>query len=60
MRGADYAAGIAGMKKAEATAYAERAIKGSGWLPPMVRITQDLDDKAAPDVSSEAFSVAAE
>jgi ParB family chromosome partitioning protein len=60
VRGADYAAGIAGMKKAEAAAYAERVIKGLGWLPPMVRIGQDLGDKAAPTVSSNAFSVAAE
>jgi ParB family chromosome partitioning protein len=52
--------GYYGKVETEAAAYAERAIKGSGWLPPMVRIEQDLGDEAAATVASEAFSVAAE
>lgn len=37
-KGAEYAAGISGMKKADAAAYAERQIDGTGWLPPIVRV----------------------
>jgi ParB family chromosome partitioning protein len=37
-KGADFAAGVSGMKKADAAAYAERQIAGTGWLPDLVRI----------------------
>lgn len=37
-KGADFAAGVSGMKKADAAAYAERNIAGTGWLPPQLRI----------------------
>ncbi|NTG38815.1 ParB/RepB/Spo0J family partition protein [Agrobacterium rhizogenes] len=36
-RGKDFAAGISGMKKGDAAAYAERQISGTGWLPVPVR-----------------------
>jgi ParB family transcriptional regulator, chromosome partitioning protein len=53
-KGEDFAKGIAGMKKAEAAAYAERQIDGSGWLPAPIRIA--ANDDAAP----ETLPVAAE
>ncbi|WP_312406578.1 ParB/RepB/Spo0J family partition protein [Rhizobium sp.] len=59
IRGSDFAAGIGGMKKAEAATYAERAVKGSGWLPPMVRIARE-DDEAGIADSSDEFALAAE
>lgn len=37
-KGADFAAGVSGMKKADAAAYAERQLAGTGWLPALVRI----------------------
>lgn len=41
VRGADFASRVAGMKKAEAAAFAETAVKGSNWLPSLVRIAPD-------------------
>ena len=52
VRGADFAKGIGAMKKAEAAAYAERAVKDTGWLPQHIRI------EAEPD--AETFPMAAE
>lgn len=52
VRGADFAKGIGAMKKAEAAAYAERAVKDTGWLPQHIRI------EAGPD--AETFPMAAE
>jgi ParB family chromosome partitioning protein len=53
VRGDDFAAGIAGMKKGEAVEYAAKAIKDSGWLPPHVRIAPD------PNAEDEAQAEAA-
>lgn len=52
VRGADFAKGIGAMKKAEAASYAERAVKGTGWLPQHVRIGAEPD--------AETFPMAAE
>lgn len=41
VKGADFASRVASMKKAEAAAFAETAIKGSNWLPSLVRIAPD-------------------
>tara|TARA_R100000365_G_C2747870_1_gene78278 strand:+ start:261 stop:2153 length:1893 start_codon:yes stop_codon:yes gene_type:complete len=46
VRGADFADGVAAMKKAEAVEYAHKAVKGSGWLPEPIRIPQDEADTA--------------
>lgn len=37
-KGADVAAGVTGMKKADAVAYAKRQLAGTGWLPALVMI----------------------
>ena len=37
-KGADFAAGVSGMKKADAAAYAERQIAGTGWLPALLKV----------------------
>ncbi|MBP1848322.1 ParB family chromosome partitioning protein [Rhizobium petrolearium] len=37
-KGADFASGISGMKKADAAAFAERQVAGTGWLPALLRI----------------------
>lgn len=42
-KGADFAAGVSGMKKAEAAAYAERQIAGTGWLPALLKIAPTAD-----------------
>ncbi|KAB2724322.1 hypothetical protein [Brucella intermedia] len=36
--GADFAAGVSSMKEADAADYAAKSIKGTGWLPPHIRI----------------------
>lgn len=43
--GADFAEGVSGMKKADAAEFAAKSIKGTGWLPPYIRIatTTDVD-----------------
>ncbi|GEC33931.1 hypothetical protein N181_29250 [Sinorhizobium fredii USDA 205] len=43
-KGVDFAAGISGMKKADAAAYAERQIAGTGWLPAVVRIAPTAEE----------------
>lgn len=43
-RGADFAQGIAGMKKAEAATYADRQVEGTGWLPSPIRINTPADE----------------
>ena len=48
-RGEDFAAGISGMKKADAAAYAERSVKGTGWLPEPVRIAPIIDSDTEED-----------
>jgi|TARA_R110002051_G_scaffold312932_2_gene388548 ParB family chromosome partitioning protein len=53
-KGDDFAKGIASMKKAEAAAYAERQIDGSGWIPAPIRIARD------DDAQSETLPMAAE
>ncbi|MCW0001556.1 ParB/RepB/Spo0J family partition protein [Pararhizobium sp. YC-54] len=72
-KGAEFVAGVSGMKKADAAAYAERQTAGTGWLPGPVCIAPivgegreqiedigdlDVDDQA--DVVSDEFSEAAE
>jgi len=42
-KGGDFAAGVSGMKKADAAAYAERQIAGTGWLPALLKITTTAD-----------------
>ena len=42
-KGADFASGVSGMKKADAAAYAERQIAGAGWLPALLRIAPAAD-----------------
>ncbi|SCB49449.1 ParB/RepB/Spo0J family partition protein [Rhizobium multihospitium] len=56
-KGGDFASGVAGMKKAEAAAYAERQIGGTGWLPGPVRIA-DLESRQAEDDDSELMDAA--
>jgi ParB family chromosome partitioning protein len=56
-KGGDFANGVAGMKKAEAAAYAERQIGGTGWLPGPVRIA-DLEPRQAEDDDSELMKAA--
>lgn len=63
VRGEDFAAGVAGMKKGEAAEYAAVSIKDSGWLPPHVRIAPapDVEDKAEKDATtSKTLPMAAE
>nr|WP_181377297.1 chromosome partitioning protein ParB [Ochrobactrum sp. LM19]AJW29950.1 ParB-like partitioning protein [Ochrobactrum sp. LM19] len=40
-KGVDFAAGVSGMKKADAVAYAERQVAGTGWLPAQLRLAGD-------------------
>ncbi|MGR9223106.1 hypothetical protein [Rhizobium leguminosarum] len=42
-KGADFAAGVSGLKKADAAAYAERQIAGTGWLPALLKIALIAD-----------------
>jgi ParB family chromosome partitioning protein len=57
-RGKDVAAGISGMKKGEAAAYAERQVSGTDWLPEPVRfvsigptsVRDNLEEEHAGDV----------
>ena len=44
--GADFAAGVSSMKKADAADYAFKSIKGTGWLPPHIRIAPAPTDEA--------------
>lgn len=44
--GADFAAGVSSMKKADAADYAFKSIKGTGWLPPHIRIPPAPTDEA--------------
>ena len=37
-KGADFASGVSGMKKADAAAYAERQIAVTGWLPALLKV----------------------
>lgn len=63
VRGEDFAAGVAGMKKGEAAEYAAKSIKESGWLPPHVRIAPDpnAEDEAQADgPTSNTLPMAAE
>jgi ParB family chromosome partitioning protein len=59
VRGADFASGIAAMKKAEGAVYAEKAVKDSGWLPGNVRIPPATMDEAE-SAEIDPFPVAAE
>lgn len=59
VRGAEFADGIAAMKKAEAAEYAAKAIKGSGWLPPHIRIAAALTEESE-GADIHPFPVAAE
>ena len=43
VKGADFAVGVSGMKKADAAAYAERQIAETGWLPALLRIAPTAD-----------------
>ncbi len=54
-KGADFAAGVSGMKKADAAAYAERNIAGTGWLPPQLRIVTDATHKRETDHQFDNF-----
>ncbi|WP_409018903.1 ParB/RepB/Spo0J family partition protein [Brevundimonas vesicularis] len=67
--GAEEAGRIAGFKKGDMADAAERLLEGRGWLPPVLRTVEALQDEAAqegdgedrPSLSSEeACSVAAE
>lgn len=44
-KGADFAAGVSGMKKADAAAYAERQLAGTGWLSALVRIAPTAEQQ---------------
>ncbi|MGI2036345.1 ParB/RepB/Spo0J family partition protein [Rhizobium panacihumi] len=44
--GADFAAGVSSMKKADAADYAFKSVKGTGWLPPHIRIAPAPTDEA--------------
>ncbi|WP_320188526.1 ParB/RepB/Spo0J family partition protein (plasmid) [Agrobacterium rosae] len=64
VKGADFASRVASMKKAEAAAFAETAIKGSNWLPSLVRIAPDQkaeNEQTEPRSEDEQpFPIAAE
>ncbi|MGI2036255.1 ParB/RepB/Spo0J family partition protein [Rhizobium panacihumi] len=61
VRGADFAAGIGGMKKAEAAAYAENAIKGKNWLPSNLRFKpEEAAEAETPGEDAHDFPMAAE
>jgi ParB family chromosome partitioning protein len=47
-KGADFASGVSSMKKADAAAYAERQIAGTGWLPALLRIAPTAERKMEP------------
>ncbi|MDR6671251.1 ParB/RepB/Spo0J family partition protein [Rhizobium sp. 1399] len=57
--GADFAAGVSSMKKADAAEYAAKSIKGTGWLPPHIRIPLAPTDEAE-GAEIHPFPVAAE
>lgn len=57
--GADFAAGVASMKKADAADYAFKSIKDSGWLPAHIRIAPAPTEKAE-GVEIDQFPAAAE
>lgn len=67
-KGADFASGVSAMKKADAAAYAERQIAGTGWLPAPIRIAavspqeadeaHDVDEDAIDDAGDDAMSPA--
>lgn len=57
--GADFAAGVSSMKKADAADYAAKSIKGTGWLPPHIRIAPAPSDEAE-TAEIHPFPVAAE
>ncbi|WP_323131138.1 ParB/RepB/Spo0J family partition protein [Sinorhizobium medicae] len=44
-KGADFAAGVSSMKKADAAAYAQRQLAGTGWLPALVRIAPTAEQQ---------------
>lgn len=44
--GRDFAEGVSGMKKADAAEFAAKSIKGTGWLPPHIRIPPAPTDEA--------------
>ncbi|OKP64452.1 hypothetical protein BTE77_34650, partial [Ensifer adhaerens] len=54
-KGKDFADGIARMKKAEAAAYAENAIKGTGWLPSPLRTAGVVSMGAGDNVECDGF-----
>lgn len=53
VKGADFAEGVSGMKKADAAAYAERQTRGTGWLPKEVRLTSDTGLDIAEDADED-------
>lgn len=57
--GADFAEGVSGMKKADAAEFAAKSIKGTGWLPPHIRIPPVSSDEAEGAVVQQ-FPAAAE
>ena len=70
-KGADFAEGVSSMKKADAAAYAERQIAGTGWLPEQMRLAEAASVAVTPveaeeqddyngDLVEEEFSEAAE
>lgn len=61
VRGADFAEGIAAMKKPEAVDFAHKAVKGTGWLPAPIRIAEpEAEDAEGESAETEQFPVAAE
>jgi ParB family chromosome partitioning protein len=54
-KGADFAAGVPGMKKADAAAYAERNIAGTGWLPSQLRIDNGAPLNVYIDHETDSF-----
>lgn len=52
-KGADFAAGVSGMKKADAAAYAERQVAGTDWLPEQVRLASDSLPEPEVDLDDE-------
>ncbi|SEI14624.1 chromosome partitioning protein, ParB family [Rhizobium tibeticum] len=63
-KGADFAARVSRMKKADAAAYAERQIAGTGWLPAVFRIApaaeeagEQVEDASGFDTNDCPFDV---
>ena len=52
-KGADFAEGVSSMKKADAAAYAERQIAGTGWLPEQMRLAEAASVTVTPDDCEE-------